>query len=166
MRNLRLKLYHVNPILSWKTSIKQWPLLLLPGPPTWWTHNYPKLPLSKEKYRFVMLPLSKLVCYISPRNGSIFKGLQQAITIIIILLLSSSSSSSSSYCKYFINRTIYIFAYRKCYAHDFNGNVLLTECRDFARKCYGTNNSPFTQRTDFQWKKLPQNLKILSLNFQ
>ena len=31
-----------------------------------------------------------------------------------------------------------------CAAHDFNGNVLLIECQDFARKCCSTINTPFT----------------------
>ena len=58
-----------------------------------WT---PKPPLSKEKYRFVWLPPSELICHISPWNGSIFRGLQQAniqyqiiinnIIIIVIII--------------------------------------------------------------------------------
>ena len=63
------------------------PRAMAPGPPIWWTRNNSIRPVSKEKYRFVWLPQPKLVCYISPPDGSIFKGLQEKPVISIEILL-------------------------------------------------------------------------------
>ena len=57
-----------------------------------------------------------------------------------------------------INSKIYVFVQnRMCHALDFIQYMLLTECRNFARKYCSIINTPFTQKTDYQWKKLPQN---------
>ena len=60
-------------------------------------------------------------------------------------------------------QAIYIIIYHMCHALDFNGNILLIECEDFGRKCCITIKTPFTQRTDFYRKKLPQDNRTTAM---
>ena len=59
--------------------------------------------IKGEIDRFVWLPLPKLFCYISPCDGSVYKGLQQKPIIIIIIIIISINillllSFSFSFC--------------------------------------------------------------------
>ena len=88
LKKSRLRFYHFEPILSWKISLEQWHLRLLP----WTSLSFggctitPNPQCESRKIGLCGYHHPNIYCT-SPWNGSIFKDLQQKLINSIQLLL-------------------------------------------------------------------------------